>query len=148
MSRKIFFSFHFARDNWRVSKVRNSGVIGGFDKSPFIDKAEWEKIKLRGDQAVKNWIDSQLLGTSVTVVLIGAETYKRKWVKYEIEKSIELKKGLIGINISGITDRYGETDTMGTNPLPAGYPLYKWNHNNGAINLAKWIEEAALKVGR
>lgn len=148
MARKVFFSFHYKRDVWRVSKVRNSGVIGNFDKSPFYDKAEWEKLKLQGDAAVKSWIDNQLSGTSVTVVLVGAETYSRRWVKYEISKSIELGKGLLAINISGIKDRDGNTDTMGTNPVPKEYPIYKWNHNNGAVNLAAWIEAAAIKAGK
>jgi hypothetical protein len=148
MTRKVFFSFHYGRDAWRVGKVRNSGVIGNFEKSPFYDKAQWETIKLQGDIAIQRWIDNQLSGTSVTVVLIGAQTASRRWVKYEIKKSIQLGKGLLGINISGINDHNGDTDTMGANPLPTGYPIYKWNHNNGAENLAKWIEAAAIKAGK
>lgn len=148
MARKVFFSFHYARDAWRVAQVRNSNVITNLEKSPFYDKAEWESIKRNGDQAVKNWIDNQLSGTSVTVVLIGAETASRKWVKYEISRSIELGKGLLGIDISKIKDRNGETDPTGANPLPAGYPVYLWNKNNGAENLGKWIEAAAIKAGR
>jgi hypothetical protein len=148
MARKVFFSFHYARDAWRVGQVRNCNVISQLDKSPFYDKAEWESIKRQGDQAVRNWIDNQLKGTSVTVVLVGKETASRKWVKYEIEKSIESGKGLIGIDISKIKDRYGETDDTGTNPLPAGYPLYLWNNNNGAENLGKWISKAAEDAGR
>ncbi|HMR72619.1 MAG TPA: TIR domain-containing protein [Candidatus Saccharibacteria bacterium] len=148
MARKVFFSFHYARDAWRVAQVRNSNVITNLEKSPFYDKAEWESIKRNGDQAVKNWIDKQLAGTSVTVVLIGKETASRKWVKYEIQKSIELGKGLLGVHISGIKDQNGDTDTLGANPLPTGYPVYKWNANNGAANLGKWIEDAAVKAGK
>jgi hypothetical protein len=148
MARKVFFSFHYTRDAWRVGIVRNSATVGNYEKSPFYDKADWEQIKRQGDQAVKNWIDKQLEGTSVTVVLIGAETSKRRWVKYEIAKSIELGKGLLGVHISGIKNKDGETDSLGTNPLPSGYPVYKWNHNNGAENLGKWVEVAAIKVGR
>ena len=148
MARKVFFSFHYGRDSWRVSQVRNSNVITNLEKSPFYDKAEWESIKRNGDPAIKNWIDKQLSGTSVTVVLIGKETASRRWVKYEIQKSIELGKGLLGVHISGIKDRDGNTDTLGTNPLPAGYPVYKWNASNGAANLGKWIEDAAVKAGK
>ena len=149
MARKVFFSFHYARDVWRVSQVRNSAVITSLDKSPFYDKAEWESIKRQGDDAVRRWIDNQLSGTSVTVVLIGAETAGRKWVKYEIAKSIELKKGLIGVHISGIKDKDGKSEAnLGPNPLPAEYPVYLWNKNNGAANLGKWIEDAAIKAGR
>ena len=82
-------------------------------------------------------------GTSVTVVLIGRETANRKWVKYEIEKSINDGKGLIGIDISKIRDQNGQTDETGTNPLPSRYPRYAWNNDNGRDNLSKWIEQAA-----
>ncbi|HYQ77689.1 MAG TPA: TIR domain-containing protein [Solirubrobacterales bacterium] len=143
MARRVFFSFHYDRDNWRVAKVRNSQVVQGYDKNPFYDKAEWEKIKKQGKAAIKTWIDGQLKGTSVTVVLIGNETASRPWVQYEIEKSIEDGKGLIGIDISKIKDREGETDETGANPLPNGYPYYRWNKDNGYENLGKWIEDAA-----
>lgn len=86
MSRKTFFSFHFERDSWRAGQVRNSGLFKG-NEAGFIDKADWEEVKRKGDQAIKKWIDDQLYGTSVTVVLIGNETAERKYVGYEIEQS-------------------------------------------------------------
>jgi hypothetical protein len=148
MARKVFFSFHFERDSWRVGNVRSSHVITGLEKSPFLDAAAWEQIKRKGDQAIQNWIEQQLNGTSVTVVLIGAETGKRRWVKYEIKRSIELGKGLLGIDISKIRDPRGKTDTKGPNPLPSGYPLYQWNNDDGRAHLGTWIETAAILAGR
>lgn len=146
MARKVFFSFHYSRDAWRVGQVRNCNVVSGYDKNPFYDKAGWETIKRQGNDAIKNWIEKQLNGTSVTVVLIGKETSTRPWVKYEIKRSIELGKGLIGIDISKIKDRDGNTDETGSNPLPTGYRKYLWNNENGRENLGKWIEEAAIKA--
>lgn len=141
MARKIYFSFHYDRDYWRVNQVRKSGTIGTYDKTPFYDKADWEKIKRQGDAAIKAWIDNQMKGTSATVVLIGLETASRPWVKYEIEQSVKLGKGLLGVHITGIKDHNGKTeDRLGTNPLPAGYKTYKWNKNGGAENLARWVE--------
>ncbi len=58
---------------------------------------------------MKRWIDSQLKGTSVTVVLVGKNTCKSKWVKYEIEKSKEIGNSLIGIDIGNIKDLQGNT---------------------------------------
>ncbi|MFH0834539.1 MAG: TIR domain-containing protein [Patescibacteria group bacterium] len=147
MARKVFFSFHYSRDHWRVSQVRNSNIVG-WDKSPFYDAADWEKIKKQGDDAIKRWIENQLIGTSVTVVLIGRETSKRRWVKYEIKRSIELGKGLIGIDISKIKDQNENLDETGENPLPANYHKYLWNNDNGRENLSKWIEKAAKDAGR
>src|ERR1700722_19244345 len=148
MARKVYSSFHCARDNWRVANVRGARVITSLEKTPFLDGAAWESIKRQGDKAIQTWIERELKGTSVTVVLLGAETGRRRWVKYEVKRSVELGKGLLGINISGIRDRNGRTDTMGPNPLPHGYPVYKWNAENGRDNIGKWIETAAIRADR
>ena len=142
MARKVFFSFHYDRDSWRVGQVRNCNVVNGYGKNLFLDRAKWEAVKRSGDAAIRRWIDEQFKGTSVTVVLIGRETASRRWVKYEIAKSIELRKGLLGIDISKIRNQAGETDETGTNPLPRGYAYYRWNKDDGRSNLAEWIEAA------
>lgn len=147
MARKVYFSFHYKRDSWRVGQVRNCNVVSGYDKNPFYDKAEWETIKKSSPDAVKEWIEKQLKGTSVTVVLVGKETSTRKWVKYEIQRSIELGKGLLAIDISKIKDKDGNTDETGANPLPSDYKWYRWNTDDGRKNLASWIEEAAKSAG-
>lgn len=64
-------------------------------------------------------------------------------MKYEIKRSQELGKGLIGIDISKINNQRGETDDRGPGPLPAGTPLYKWNNEEGHKNLGRWTEAAA-----
>ena len=40
----------------------------------------------------------------VTVILVGANTYRRKWVKYEIDQNIARGNGLLTIDISKIAD--------------------------------------------
>ncbi len=146
MARKVFFSFHYRLDHWRVNQVRNSNVIHDLDKAPFLNLVKWEAIKRSGDLAVKRWIEKQLKGTSVTVVLIGAETSGRRWVKYEIKRSIELGKGLLGIDISKIKDRNRKTTTRGPNPLPSGYPIYLWNKHDGAMQACGHASPAASSM--
>ena len=156
--RKVFFSFYYQRDSWRVSQVRNSNIIKRkYDKNTFLDSSDWESVKKGGEQAIKNWINRQLKGTSVTIVLIGNETALRKFVNYEIEQSYEKGKGLLGIHISGIRNRFGQTDFRGNNPLDNWYvkknnrkvffsdifKTYDWVYNDGRNNIDDWIEEAA-----
>src|SRR5438093_6273800 len=105
MARKVFFSFHYQRDLWRANVVRNSGVVEGVSAAGFHDESLWEESKKKGDDVVKRLIDSGLNGTSVTVVLIGAETANRKYVSYEIEKSIARGNGLLGVLINNIKDK-------------------------------------------
>lgn len=148
MARKVFFSFDFARDSWRVANVRSSQAITGLEKSQFLDGAAWESIKRKGDPAIQAWIEKELKGTSVTVVLLGAETGRRRWVKYEVKRTIELGKGLMAIDISKVRDQRGGVVKLGPNPLPSGYPLYAWNNDNGRANIGIWIDRAATVAGR
>ncbi len=159
MARRVFFSFYYERDNWRVGPVRNSWVTKPDRESAgFWDSAIWEEVKKKGDDAIKRWIDKQLEGTSVTAVLIGAETSEREYVQYEIKRSWEEGKGLCGIYIHKLKDRNGNTDRQGSNPFGrftfkrngaiVAIPTYDWVTNDGYTNLASWIEKAAKEAGR
>src|SRR3546814_20503923 len=79
-------------------------------------KAEFEEAKKRAG-GIEKWIEEQLKGTSVTVVLFGAETYDREWVRHEIKRSYELGKGLLAIDIHSVKDPQLGTDRQGTNTL-------------------------------
>ena len=144
--RHVFFSFKY-RDVPRAMVVRNSWVPQGNQAAGFIDAADFEKIKRQGDSSIKRWIDKQLQGTSVTVVLVGQHTCGSRWVKYEIDKSIERGNGLLGIDISKIKDLQGRASER-CGEMPKGYPFYLWNKDNGYDNLGDWIEEAADQAGR
>jgi len=127
--------------------VRNSWVAQGKEAAGFIDAADFENLKRKGDIAIKNWIDNQLKGTSVTVVLVGDKTCDSRWVKYEIEKSKEIGNGLLGIDISKIKDLQGNTSER-CGEIPKGYNFYLWFKEDGYNNLGGWIEKAAKDVGR
>ena len=146
MARKVFFSFKY-EDVSRAMVVRNSWVTQGKVSAGFIDKADFEAVKKKGDQAIKNWIDKQLEGTSVTVVLVGEKTCSSKWVKYEIEQSIKRGNGLLGIDISKIPDFQKNTSER-CGQIPAGYDFYLWNNGNGYKNMGEWIEKAAKNAGK
>jgi Thoeris protein ThsB, TIR-like domain len=163
MARRVFFSFHFQRDIFRVNVVRNHWLTKPDHlEAGFYDASLWEEAKKKGDAAVKNLIDAKLNGTSVTAVLIGLETYERKYVLYEIEKSIRDGKGLVGIYIHDIKDISGKVDPRGKNPfdevrvkqgsitVPASqiYPSYHWTTGMGYANFTTWVETAATAAGR
>lgn len=162
MARKVFFSFHYDRDVRRVVQVRNSWLMRPEGEAqPFYDKAEFEEAKRRAG-GIEAWIEQQLKGTSVTVVLFGAETYERPWVRHEIKRSVELKKGILAIDIHRVRDPQLGADVQGENPLsywnierggrsiPLShvYSTYDWVLNDGYSNIPDWIEAAARAVGR
>ncbi len=156
MARMAFYSFHYVPDNWRASQVRNMGVVDG--NKPATDN-DWEAIKKGGDAAIKKWIDGQLSGKSVAIVLIGSKTAGRKWIKYEIKKAWEDGKGLLGIYAHNLKDKDGNQSSKGGNPFSAykvgdknmsdivkaydpPYTTSKNVYDHIKNNLADWIEKA------
>lgn len=162
MARRVFFSFHYQRDIFRVNVVRQHGLTKDWEDTAYWDASLWEKARTKGDAAVKELIDKKFVGTSVTAVLIGLETHTRKYVIYEIEKSIRDNKGLFGIYINNIPGIDKKTDPRGQNPfdlvkvkrgdvlVPASqiYPTYEWAGDDGFHNFPSWAENAAKLAGR
>lgn len=162
MARKVFFSFHYKNDVYRANVVRNSWVTKDRVDAGFVDKAEFEKIKLKGNRAVEQWIDGQLKGTSVTVVLIGRETLSRYFVQYEIMQSFNKGNPIIGVGVGNVRDMHtGLTSTsqsiytrVGTvNGRPVNFSdlmsnYYDYINEDGYSNLAEWIENARVKINR
>jgi hypothetical protein len=141
MARRVFFSFHYQRDLWRVNVVRNTGLVDGISAAGFHDASLWEETMKKGDDAIKRLIDDGLASTSVTVVLIGSETADCKSVSYEIEKSIEHGNGIFGIRIHNIKDKDGRTDSLGAVPaalISVGAPVYIYEYGK----IGEWVEEA------
>ena len=103
------------------SQVRNMGKV---DKSSTFSDNDWEEVKWKSDSAIRKWIDEQMAMRSCIVVLIGATTSTRAWVKYEIEKAYELGKGIVGIRIDRLKDQNGDQTSEGSNPF---YQLYTDN---------------------
>jgi hypothetical protein len=141
--------------------VRNSWMTHPHrDAAGFWDASLWEQAKCKGRQVVHRMIDNALYNTSVTVVLIGAETYQREYVRYEILESYRWGKGMLGIFIHNIADRNQTADWKGANPfgelcdsgsgihLSKLFPTYDWVRNNGYYNLGDWVDEAAQAAGR
>lgn len=142
MARRVFFSFHYQRDIWRVNQIRNSHIVEGCAAAGFQDASLWERAKREGDQSVRAMIDRGLEGTSVTAVLIGAATASRRYVDYEIYESVERGNGLLGVRIHTIPDQLGRTDYPGAIPerlVRAGSPIYDWDRNR----FGEWVEQAA-----
>lgn len=161
MARRVFFSFHYERDIWRANVVRNSWMTHPHrEAAGFWDASLWEQAKCKGRKVVHRMIDNALYNTSVTAVLVGAETYCREYVQYEISESYRCEKGMIGIYIHNIGDRNRTIDWKGANPfselcdsgnglnLSELFPIYDWVHNDGYHNLGDWVEEAACAAGR
>jgi MTH538 TIR-like domain (DUF1863) len=158
MARRVFHTFRYKHDHWRVQQVKQMGVLEG---QPLLSYNQWEKVKGGGDAQVKKWIDEQMSGKSCLVVLIGSGTAGRKWVKYEIKKAWDDKRGVVGVYINNLEDQGGSKSVKGRNPFDdftVGLSKKKMSsvvkaydppfvtstfvYDNIKENLADWVERA------
>lgn len=152
MARRVFFSFHYDEDITRAQTVRNSWVTQRWTQEEkisrgFFDAGLWEEARTTGRGAIERLIDKGLENTSVTAVLIGAETYSREYVLYEIKQSYKRGNGLLGVQVGSLKDFQGRTSQNGPNPanyVPSvpSFPIYNWVSDDGYNNFGRWVEQA------
>lgn len=135
MPRRTFFSFHYQADVWRTHIVRNCMAIGAKDNDAgFFDNSVFEASKRTGDAQLKTFLRDGLHNSSVTCLLAGTNTWQRRWVRYEIARSILKGNGLLNVRIHGLRDQDGNLAVEGANPLDA-MGLYL---SDGGVRLAEW----------
>lgn len=138
MARRVYFAFDY-QDVFKVNQVRRAGEFVGVARAGFADASQWEKLKQLDRSVIKRAIDTSLINTSVTVVIVGGRTASREWVQYELNASIARGNGILGVFLPG---EYGH-------PKPAaldrvGAPLFRFD----PLSFSTWVETAALRAGR
>lgn len=152
MRHKVFVSYHHANDQYYKNlfdnlfsnvydiMVSKSVQIGDIDSNLSTERIR-QKIR-----------DEYLRDSTVTVVLIGSETWKRKHVDWEIGSSIRQteynsRSGLLGI----ILPSYPRNNLSSYNPYTIPPRLYDnikcnfaqiYNWNDNPVVVQKWIHDA------
>jgi imidazolonepropionase-like amidohydrolase len=137
MARRVYFAFDY-QDVFAVNQIRRAGQFIDVAVAGFTDASQWETLKQKDDAVIQKAIDDALVGTTVTVVCVGARTAERRWVKYELRASRDRGKGLLGVYLPGQTGH----------PKPSvleeeGAPIYTWDSSR----FGTWVEAAAARAG-
>lgn len=155
---KVFVSYHHALDESykKIFELRFGNAFGAIVPGSVNDG---EIDTTLSTETIRQQIrDKYLRDTSVTVVLIGAETWQRKHVDWEIGSSIRHtefnpRSGLLGI----LLPTYPRADTSKYNPktipprlqdnIKCGFAsIHNWSED--AATVQGWIHEAYLRKGR
>lgn len=139
MAKRVFFSFHYQDViDFRANVVRNHWMTKpNRESAGFFDASIWETAKKTSDLAVKRLINKGIENTSVTCVLIGSDTFNRRWVSYEIFKSLSVGNKIIAVHINTIKGKDQKTKTKGSNPLY--YLGYKFSSDGKKITFHDYI---------
>jgi MTH538 TIR-like domain (DUF1863) len=118
--RKAYFAFRF-EDIMRVNNVRNGWLIDHPDSPTmrsFWDRSIWGKSKAREPESLKALMRGAVRHSSAICVLVGTNTWKGPYVKYEIARSVVDKRGLLAVHINGLNHHERRRpDPLGYNPL-------------------------------
>lgn len=152
MSHKVFVSYHHKND-W-IYKDEFDIIFSNVIISKSVDDGDIDP-NLPDDTIRQKIRDEYLRDSTVTVVLIGAETWKRKHVEWEIASSIRQtlhssRSGLLGILLPSYHTYHNvENGKYNHNTIPprlsdnikCGFAkIYDWSNNPPLIS--RWIDDA------
>lgn len=135
----MFVSYHHSNDQTRADHLKKT--YG--DKNTLLDRSLPEALDSEDDDYILGEIRTKhLKDSTVTIVLIGSETSKRKWVDWEVYSSLRpygdrKRNGLLGIYLPNA----GETPARLQDNINSGYAVtMKWE--NISWQLQAKIDEA------
>lgn len=92
--RRVFISYHHADQSWVNAFVQHFAGIYDVFSDRSLDQAIDSNDLTYVNRAIS---EKHITGTSLTIVLCGAETYNRKCVDWEIHSTLEKDHALLGM---------------------------------------------------
>jgi hypothetical protein len=145
---RVFVSYHHANDenyknifNLRFGNAFGILVRGAVELGDIDPTTNAERIR----QRIR---DDYLRDTTVTVVLVGVDTWQRKHVDWEIYSSLRdtqanPRSGLLGILLPSFRARYGGIGSYGSNKFMVP-PRLADNVDSGFATLREWSEDPGV----
>jgi len=148
IKRSVFVSYHHGADQWyynEFSRLHHDEYETIWDNS-LERRIDSDNV----DYVIQRIRDKFITGTSCTIVLCGANTWKRKYVDWEIKATLDKNHGLIGIQLPSLQPR---PDGFVTVPgrlhenIQSGFAIWtKWASFGGSAQSVKQtIEQAVAK---
>ena len=132
MRRKIFLSF-VEEDIQLVNLFRGQAKNQNNDLE-FYDFSIKDPYNSENEEYIRQQIRHKLDMVSVTVCLLGKNTYRSPWVNWEIEASARKGKGLVGVKLHS-----NSSDGVPSALTDNGGTVVDWDH----VEIDKAIRMAA-----
>ncbi|RWP35310.1 TIR domain-containing protein [Mesorhizobium sp.] len=148
VKRKIFVSYHHGGDQAyydAFSKAFHNNYDALTDNS--LDRAvDSDDV----DYVMRRIREKYITGSSCTVVLVGKDTWGRKYVDWEIDVTLQRQHGLIGVMLPSLPiDANGKVSTPARlqDNINSGYAVWvHWNtFTASAEACAGYIEQANVR---
>jgi antiphage defense system Thoeris ThsB-like protein len=133
--RRVYFAFDFD-DLARVEAVRQSGKVGLREtiQRGFYDRSVWESRAAKNEAGLLALMREAVRNSSTVCVLSGANSWRSRWVKYEIARAVIEERGLLAIHVNGIEPAHGAPEPAGLSPL---HVMGLYQHESGHYYLVE-----------
>ena len=143
--RKIFVSYHHSNDQ----EFKDQLVRFLAETYQVIDRSLPEPIGSENTEYVIRRIREKYInGSSVTLILCGAETWKRKYVDWETKATLDAGHGLIGVRLgSAVQNNLGNIIVPGRyhDNYSSGYAIWTdWNTFTSSPEKARTLIEQSI----
>src|SRR3990167_6335302 len=96
--KKTFISYDYDNDKHYKNLLLAWDANSEFDFS-FYDQSVDVDVDSTDPAAIKRVISQRINNSTYFLCLIGKDTHRSDWVKWEINKAVELKKKLVAVKI-------------------------------------------------
>lgn len=117
MTRRVFFSFHYANDVQRSQVVKKSQFLKDKELAGFFDSSAMEEAKRKDADSLRRFLRNQMDGSSVVCALVGEQTAHRRWVRFEILQGLFDERGIVGVRVHTVADFDRQQGRAGPNPF-------------------------------
>jgi hypothetical protein len=135
---KVFVSYHHQNDQAYYdqftklfSEIYEIITDTSIDRKIGSDDVDYQQQVIR---------ENHITGSSMTIVLCGAETWKRRWIDWEIYMTLNKEHALLGIILPTIAkDLYGNVivpNRLYDNIMSAYADFISWTDNPNALRAA------------
>lgn len=147
---KVFVSYHHQRDQAYYDHFAKLFAIGyeiitdtSIDRKIDSDNSDYQQQVIR---------EQHITGSSITVVLCGAETWKRRWVDWEIHMTLNKQHALLGIclptNPKNINGKFTVPDRLHANIISGYADFIHWTDDPNALQAAIDAAKAKARLTR
>lgn len=142
---RVFISYHHGGDQTYYDEF--SRHFHDRYEAIYDNSLERQIDSDNADYVMRRIRENYITGSSCTIVMVGAQTYLRKYVDWEIKATLDAQHGLIGIRLpTAPTDAQGKVTVPGRlyDNIQSGYALWtSWSDiAKGAVDMNGLIEQA------
>lgn len=98
MAKKIFISYDYDSDKHYKNLLKAWDENGTFYFN-FHDQSADVSINSTNAAAIKRAISAKISNATYFLCLVGEKTYNSSWVKWEIDKAVELNRRIVAVKI-------------------------------------------------